>query len=222
VWNHIAATYEAATGIAKLFVNAEERKTDQGKVGVQLTRDWDFAGIGAAVYDNRHFQGDVDEFFIFNCSMGKEKITQIADNCEHKTGSECPSPLLGVCLPCANCTKPEPKPDPSKQIIGPLVIDATSNSHQRGGPLLSNALTEAGDSVEHAVKHAIGQAPVVKHAVTDATAQASPKPARAAGNESMPHEIGRRSRVISSSSLILLNRSARVKRGTKRPKAEGN
>jgi len=188
-WNHVAATYDTYTGVAKVFANAEEKKIGQGTPGVKLPENWDYAGIGSTIYDNRHFRGAVDEFYLHSCALSKDQIAKIANHCRHRTGAECPSPLLGICPPCENCTQQEKQTQSTYQAAMPLDFFPPYNAR------LVNDST---------VLHEPSQSSLVQDGV-----QHSVKPA---GGNSKDHDIRRRSRVISSTSLILLNRSQRVKR----------
>ncbi|XP_066025158.1 uncharacterized protein [Pocillopora verrucosa] len=79
VWNHVVGTYDAHTGIAKIFVNGGLKAEAAGK-GL-LSQDWDaHAGIGK--HKNQRFlQGEVDEFRIYNKALSQEEIGKLMKVC---------------------------------------------------------------------------------------------------------------------------------------------
>lgn len=85
-WNHIVGTYDALTGIAKVFVNGRLKAEAVGK-GL-LSQDWDaHAGIGKHK-DTRFLQGEVDEFRIYNKALSEEEIHNLMKICSFERG-EC-------------------------------------------------------------------------------------------------------------------------------------
>ncbi|XP_022798423.1 uncharacterized protein LOC111336565 isoform X1 [Stylophora pistillata] len=79
VWNHVVGTYDARTGIAKIFVNGRLKAEAAGK-GL-LSQDWDaHAGIGK--HKNQRFlQGEVDEFRIYNKALPQSEIVKLMKVC---------------------------------------------------------------------------------------------------------------------------------------------
>ena len=84
VWNHVIGTYDAHTGIAKIFVNGGLKAEAAGK-GL-LSQDWDaHAGIGK--HKNQRFlQGEVDEFRIYNKALSQEEIGKLMKVCSFERG----------------------------------------------------------------------------------------------------------------------------------------
>ena len=83
-WNHIVGTYDALTGIAKIFVNGRLKAEAVGK-GL-LSQDWDaHAGIGKHK-DTRFLQGEVDEFRIYNKALSEEEIHNLMKICSFERG----------------------------------------------------------------------------------------------------------------------------------------
>lgn len=75
----MAGTYDAHTGIAKVFVNSRLKAEAAGK-GV-LSLDWDaHSGIGKHK-GSRFLQGDVDEFRIYNKSLTQKEIQNLTKIC---------------------------------------------------------------------------------------------------------------------------------------------
>jgi len=84
IWNHVVGTYEALTGIAKVFVNGRLKAEAAGK-GL-LSQDWDaHAGIGKHK-DARFLQGEVDEFRIYNKALSQEEIHNLMRICSFERG----------------------------------------------------------------------------------------------------------------------------------------
>ena len=80
----MAGTYDALTGIAKVFVNGRLKVETAGK-GV-LSQDWDaHAGIGKHK-GSRCLQGDVDEFRIYNKALTQEEIQNLTKMCSFERG----------------------------------------------------------------------------------------------------------------------------------------
>lgn len=80
----MAGTYDALTGIAKVFVNGRLKAETTGK-GV-LSQDWDaHAGIGKHK-DSRFLQGDVDEFRIYNKALTQKEIQNLTKICSFERG----------------------------------------------------------------------------------------------------------------------------------------
>jgi len=126
-WVHVAGSYSVQTGEVRFFINAEESKLSMGKG--PLTQDWDaYAKIASGGTGNQ-FKGIIDEFYIFNCSLVDEQIRVIADTCKLREGDECPSPLLGICPPCDNCTTAAP-PTTKPQIEEPSMVSANLQNNK--------------------------------------------------------------------------------------------
>lgn len=82
----MAGTYDARTGMAKIFVNGRLKAEAAGK-GL-LSQDWDaHAGIGKHK-DTRFLQGEVDEFRIYNKALSQEDIHSLIRLCSFERG-EC-------------------------------------------------------------------------------------------------------------------------------------
>ena len=86
VWNHFVGTYDAHSGLAKIFVNGRLKADGVGK-GL-LSQDWDaHAGIGKHK-DERFLQGEVDEFRIYNRVLSQGEIQNLTKACSFERG-EC-------------------------------------------------------------------------------------------------------------------------------------
>ena len=90
VWNHIVGTYNALTGIAKIFVNGRLKAEAAGK-GL-LSQDWDaHAGIGKHK-DERFLQGEVDEFRIYNKALSQDEVQNLMKTCSFERGESSTKP----------------------------------------------------------------------------------------------------------------------------------
>ena len=79
-WTHIAGTYDAATGKAKVYINGELRNMTQGS-GL-LSRDWlTRAGIGDHKA-SRSLRGYIDEFQMYNYALTKVELKKLVDQCK--------------------------------------------------------------------------------------------------------------------------------------------
>ena len=77
-------TYDAHTGIAKVFVNGRLKAEAAGK-GL-LSQDWDaHAGIGKHK-GSRFLQGELDEFRIYNKSLSQREIQNLMRICSFERG----------------------------------------------------------------------------------------------------------------------------------------
>ena len=80
----MVGTYNAHTGIAKIFVNGRLKAEAAGK-GL-LSQDWDaHAGIGKHK-DERFLQGEVDEFRIYNKALSQDDIQNLMKMCSFERG----------------------------------------------------------------------------------------------------------------------------------------
>ena len=90
MWNHIVGTYNALTGIAKVFVNGRLKAEAAGK-GL-LSQDWDaHAGIGKHK-DERFLQGEVDEFRIYNKALSQDEVQNLMKTCSFERGESSTKP----------------------------------------------------------------------------------------------------------------------------------
>ena len=79
-------TYDARTGIAKVFVNGRLKAEAAGK-GL-LSQDWDaHAGIGKHK-GSRFLQGELDEFRIYNKSLSQREIQNLMRICSFERGKQ--------------------------------------------------------------------------------------------------------------------------------------
>ena len=83
-WHHIVGTYDAHSGIAKVFVNGRLKAEAAGN-GF-LSQDWNaHAGIGKHK-DARFLQGEVDEFRIYNKALKQKEINDLIKKCSFQRG----------------------------------------------------------------------------------------------------------------------------------------
>lgn len=83
-WHHIVGTYDAHSGIAKVFVNGRLKAEAAGN-GF-LSQDWNaHAGIGKHK-DARFLQGEVDEFRIYNKALTQKEINDLIKKCSFQRG----------------------------------------------------------------------------------------------------------------------------------------
>ena len=85
-WTHVAATYDAKTKQAKIFINGEIRNQSIGEG--QLSRDWGVhAGISNHV-KHRALRGSIDEFRIYNYALKSDEIKALVSACKGGSGDE--------------------------------------------------------------------------------------------------------------------------------------
>lgn len=138
-WTHVAGTYDAASGKAKVYINGELRNMTTG-AGL-LSRDWlTRAGIGdhkAA----RPLRGYIDDFQMYNYAMTKAELAKVIATCK--------------LLP------PPPKKKPSADLGSDWtdtstmtpVVQQPAKEQQRDGEIteLDNSLHHSTENVEEAV-----------------------------------------------------------------------
>ncbi|KAK3699402.1 hypothetical protein QZH41_018563 [Actinostola sp. cb2023] len=92
-WTHVAGTYDAHTGLSKVFIDGHMNAESQGS-GL-LSQDWDsHAGIGRHK-DSRFLDGQVDEFRIYNYEMKEDDIRKLMKTCNYnKVPRSCGGSLI--------------------------------------------------------------------------------------------------------------------------------
>ena len=91
LWTHIAATYTARTGRAKLYVDAQLIKTEMG-TGPLSTHWLGKVAIGA----DGSLPGLVDEFYIMNKALSQYDVKDLTELCNLGSGK------FSICF-TANC-----------------------------------------------------------------------------------------------------------------------
>lgn len=97
-WTHVAGTYDARTGMSKVFIDGQLNGESQGS-GL-LSQDWEnHAGIGQHK-DSRFLNGKVDEFRIYNYAMNKDDVRKLMTTCNYNKGIQnqlCCFPFVRKC-----------------------------------------------------------------------------------------------------------------------------
>ncbi|KII66131.1 Thrombospondin-2 [Thelohanellus kitauei] len=83
VWMHLCLTYDASTSNGILYLDGVIRHQFKGSIVKHLSTDWGArAIIGDYDFDPRHFNGHLDDFYLFDYAISQEQLTEIINKRE--------------------------------------------------------------------------------------------------------------------------------------------
>lgn len=76
-YQHVAVTYDKATGMASLYLNGDVKATQN--LGIFTPRTSSNLNLGARLFSGEYFKGDMDDVRIYNRALSLAEISQLAE-----------------------------------------------------------------------------------------------------------------------------------------------